>query len=56
MLNNRNEILETINMIEKDNFDVRTITMGVSLFDCITGDGKKTADKVYDKITKAAKN
>ncbi|MDR2577364.1 MAG: PFL family protein [Chitinispirillales bacterium] len=52
----RNAILETNEMIEKDHFDVRTITMGVSLFDCITGDGEKTAEKVYAKITEAAKN
>ena len=42
----KQEILETIDMIEKENFDVRTITMGISLFDCIAGAGKKTADKV----------
>jgi uncharacterized protein (UPF0210 family) len=52
----RNAILETNEMIEKDHFDVRTITMGVSLFDCIAGDGQKTAEKIYAKITEAAKN
>jgi len=52
----RNEILETNEMIEKDNFDVRTITMGISLFDCIDGDSRKTAENIYTKITNTAKD
>ncbi|MCL2218275.1 MAG: PFL family protein [Chitinispirillia bacterium] len=52
----RNEILETIEMIEKNNFDVRTITMGISLFDCIDGDSGRTAGNIRAKITGAAKN
>jgi uncharacterized protein (UPF0210 family) len=52
----RNEILETNEMIDKDNFDVRTITMGISLFDCIAGEGAETAERVYKKIMAAAKN
>jgi len=51
---NRTEILETNEMIEKDNFDVRTITMGISLFDCVDGDSKRTAENIYGKITAAA--
>ncbi len=53
---NRNEILETINMVEKEHFDVRTITMGISLLSCIREDAKKTADLCYDKICKKAEN
>ncbi len=51
---NRNEILETINMVEKEHFDVRTITMGISLLPCIRDDAKKTADLCYDRICKKA--
>lgn len=55
MLNN-NEIMQTISMIRDQNLDIRTITMHLSLFDCITDDKRKTAQKVYDKlIAKASK-
>ncbi len=50
------EIIETINMIEKENLDIRTITMGISLKDCADPDIDKTCIKVYDKITRLAKN
>lgn len=53
---NTNDILETINMIEHENFDVRTITMGISLLDCIDSDIDKACDKVYDKICRYAKD
>ena len=53
---NRVEVSETNEMIEKENLDVRTITMGISLLDCIDSDIDKTCDKVYDKITKSAKD
>jgi uncharacterized protein (UPF0210 family) len=53
MLNN-NEILETIDMLDSQNLDVRTITMALSLFDCISDDAQKTANKVYDKIMRKA--
>lgn len=49
-----NEILETINMISMQNLDVRTITLAVSLFDCISDDGKKTCDRIYNKLTRLA--
>ncbi|HZK02699.1 MAG TPA: PFL family protein [Anaerovoracaceae bacterium] len=49
-------ILETIMMIEKENLDIRTITMGISLMDCIDSDGKKACRKIYDKITGLAKD
>ena len=51
-----NEILETINMVSHQHLDVRTITLGVSLFDCITDSPKRTADKIYDKLMKKAGN
>ncbi len=51
---NRNEILETIDMVEKEHFDVRTITMGISLLPCIRDDAKNTADLCYDRICKKA--
>lgn len=51
-----NQILETIQMIEEDKLDIRTITMGISLIDCIDGDGEKARQNIYNKITtKAAK-
>lgn len=55
MLNN-NEILETINMVKEEHFDVRTITMGISLLSCIRETASKTADAVYDTICKRAEN
>lgn len=51
-----NDILETINMISQDNLDIRTITMGISLRDCASGDYKVTCRKIYDKISKLAQN
>ncbi|OAA93761.1 PFL family protein [Clostridium coskatii] len=53
---NTKDIMETINMIDKENLDIRTITMGISLLDCIDSDGKKARTKIYDKITKHAEN
>lgn len=50
------EILDTINMVSKQHLDVRTITLGVSLFDCITDSKSKTATKVYDKLMAKACN
>lgn len=43
-------------MIEEEKLDVRTITMGISLLDCIDSDGEKARTKIYDKITKSAEN
>ena len=51
-----NEIIETINMISQQHLDVRTITLGISLFDCITDSKQRTCDKIYDKIMSKAKN
>ena len=50
------EVFETNEMIRSMNFDVRTITMGISLLDCIGSDLKETCDKIYNKITEKAKN
>lgn len=51
---NTKEILETINMIDHEDLDVRTITMGISLLDCMDSDIKKSTQKVYDKICRYA--
>ena len=53
---NRKEIIETIDMVEKEHFDVRTITMGISLLPCIREDAKATCDLVYDRICARAEN
>ena len=50
------QVTETIAMIEEQNFDVRTITMGISLLDCIDSDIDKAAEKVYNKIVSKAKD
>ena len=50
------QVTETIAMIEEQNFDIRTITMGISLLDCIDPDIDKAADKIYKKITTKAAN
>ena len=55
MLNTFN-ILETIRMIQDQCLDIRTITMGISLLDCIDPDIDKACQKVYDKITSKAAN
>ncbi len=51
---NTHEILETINMIQSENLDIRTITMGISLLDCADGDIEKSNKKIYDKICRLA--
>ena len=53
---NSHDILETINMIDNENLDVRTITMGISLLDCIDSDADRACDKIYDKICRYAQN
>ena len=50
------DILETIRMIENENLDIRTVTMGMSLLDCIDPDIDKACEKVYEKITRCAKD
>ena len=51
---NRNDILETINMIDQKHLDIRTITMGISLLSCADPDPKAACRKIYDKITRCA--
>ncbi len=53
---NTYDILETIKMIREENLDIRTVTMGISLFDCISDDPTRLEEKIYDKITTTAKN
>ena len=53
---NGNNILETITMIQDEHLDVRTITMGISLLDCCDSDIDVVCDKVYEKITRCAKD
>lgn len=50
------QILETIRMIEEENLDIRTITMGISLLDCIDSDIERACEKIYQKITTKAKD
>ncbi len=50
------EVNETNKMIEQENLDVRTITMGISLLDCIDSDLDKVNEKIYKKITEYAKD
>ena len=53
MLSNR-EILETLAMVDDQHLDVRTITMGISLFDCVSESAERAAGKIYDKVTRTA--
>lgn len=53
---NAMEIIETIKMIQEENLDIRTITMGISLRDCIHHDSNTACTKIYDKITRLAEN
>ena len=46
---NIGDILETIQMIREENLDIRTVTMGISLFDCITDDLARLEEKIYDR-------
>ena len=50
------DVLETVQMIENENLDIRTITMGISLLDCCDSDINKACDKVYEKIVRKAEN
>lgn len=53
---NTADILETINMIRQENLDIRTITLGISLFDCVSDDETRLLTNIYDKITKKGEN
>lgn len=53
---NMGDILETIKMIQEENLDIRTITMGISLLDCADEDIDRSCEKVYNKIYRLAKD
>lgn len=53
---NISEVLETNQMIDKQNLDVRTITLGISLLDCVSSDLRELCDNIYNKITSIAKD
>ncbi|EEU30927.1 hypothetical protein HMPREF0501_00332 [Limosilactobacillus coleohominis 101-4-CHN] len=53
---NSQQIYETSRMINNENLDVRTITMGISLLDCIDSDSDRACQKIYEKITTKAKD
>ncbi len=50
------EILQTMRMIQEENFDIRTITLGINLLDCSDPDGERCGQRVYDKICTVAKD
>ena len=50
------DVLETINMIKEENLDIRTITMGISLYDCAGDDIDTVCNRIYDKITTKARD
>lgn len=50
------EIMQTMRMIQEENFDIRTITLGINLLDCSDEDAEKCANKVYDRICRKAEN
>ena len=53
---NIHEVIETNKMIEQENLDVRTITLGISLLDCIGPDLEEVNRRIYEKITSVAKD
>lgn len=53
---NMTDIMETITMIQDENLDIRTITMGISLLDCCDSDIDRSCEKVYEKIHRCAKD
>lgn len=53
---NTGDILETIKMIQEENLDIRTITMGISLIDCIDSDENRACDRIYEKMMRKAEN
>lgn len=52
----KNNIIETIKMLDQEHLDIRTITMGISLLDCADSDSKKSIGKIYDKMMKETEN
>ncbi len=50
----KSQVLETIDMVEKEHFDIRTVTLGLSLLSCVRATAEETARAVYDRVTHAA--
>lgn len=50
------EIIETLSMIREEHLDIRTITMGISLMDCVSEDYKRACEKIYEKITRCCEH
>ena len=48
------DVLETIDMVEREHLDIRTITMGLSLFSCVRSTAEETAKNVYDLVCRRA--
>ncbi len=53
---NHSDIMETIKMIDEEHLDIRTITMGISLLDCVDRDPDQFCERIYEKITRLAGN
>ncbi len=53
---NTSEIFQTVRMITEEKLDIRTITMGISLYDCVSADKKALYNNIYDKITSKAEH
>ena len=53
---NTSEILQTVRMITEEKLDIRTITMGISLYECVHPDKKILYQNVYDRITTQARD
>lgn len=52
----KNRILETVRMLDEENLDIRAVTLGISLLDCIDSNGEKTRENIYNKITTLGKD
>ncbi|MEG2077062.1 MAG: DUF711 family protein, partial [Victivallaceae bacterium] len=52
----KNDIFETLNMIREECLDIRTITMGITLFDCQSDDETRLCNNIYNKIMRSAKD
>src|SRR5690554_646062 len=53
---NKYEVMETIRMIDEEKLDIRTITMGISLMDCIGQNVEESCNLIYEKIVRSAEN
>ncbi|MBS5945853.1 MAG: DUF711 family protein, partial [Peptoniphilus harei] len=52
----KKRILETVRMLDQENLDIRTVTLGISLLDCIDKDADAACEKIYNKIIKYGKH